>query len=90
MILTYKILSDKSSAFGEQWFEKMATRRPTRQSRGGLNNLIEGRASHNYRKEFFSLRVPRAWNRLPDHVKEAGSAAAFKARYRHNLEVRVA
>jgi transposase-like protein len=89
MILTYKILSDKSSAFGEQWFEKMATRRPTRQSRG-LNNLIEGRASHNYRREFFSLRVPRAWNRLPDHVKEAGSATAFKARYRHNLEVRVA
>jgi hypothetical protein len=43
------------------------------------------RAGDNYRREFFSLRVPGAWNRLPDNVKEAGSASAFKARYRHNL-----
>jgi hypothetical protein len=89
MVLTYKILSDKNVGYSEQWFEKMAARRPTRQS-SGLNNLVEGRAGHNYRREFFSLRVPRAWNRLPDIVKEAGSASAFKARYRHNLATRVA
>jgi hypothetical protein len=34
--------------------------------------------------------VPRAWNRLPDNVKEAGSASAFKARNRPNLASRVA
>jgi hypothetical protein len=83
MVLTYKILSEISADYSEQWFTKMATRRPTRQS-SGLNNLIEGCASHSYRCEFFSLRVPRAWNGLPDYVKEAGSASAFKARLRQN------
>jgi hypothetical protein len=81
MVLTYKILSDGMADYSEQWFTKMDTRRPTRQS-SGLNNLIEGRASHSYRREFFSLRVPRVWNGLPDYVKEAASAAAFKARLR--------
>jgi hypothetical protein len=81
MVLTYKILSDTRADYSEQWFTKMATRRPSRQS-SGLNNLIEGRASHSYRREFFSLRVPRVWNGLPDYVKEAASASAFKARLR--------
>jgi hypothetical protein len=83
MVLTYKILGENSADYSEQWFTKMATQRPTRQS-SGLNNLIEGRASHSYRRKFFSLRVPRAWNSLPDYVKEAGSASAFKARLRQN------
>jgi hypothetical protein len=47
-----------------------------------LNNLIEVRASHSYRREFFSLRVAKVWNGLPDYVKEAASASAFKARLR--------
>jgi hypothetical protein len=40
---------------------------------------------HSYRLEFFSLREPRAWNRLPDHGKEFGATSAVKARYRQNL-----
>jgi hypothetical protein len=89
MVITYKILSDKDANYSAQWFEKMDTRRPTRYN-SGLNNLIAGRAGHNFRREFFSQRVPLVWNVLPDTVKEASTAAAFKSRYRLFNEDRVA
>jgi hypothetical protein len=61
-------LTDTTYRYSEKWFEKMATRRQTRHS-NGLNNLVVGRAEHSYIREFFSLRVPEKWNKLPDSVK---------------------
>jgi hypothetical protein len=84
MVLTHKILNEGDSEYSEQWF-KMAAQRPTRQG-GGPHKMVEGRAGHNFRREFFSLRVPRAWNRLPTQVKEAGSTGAFKALYRRHID----
>jgi hypothetical protein len=46
------------------------------------NNLAIGRAGHNYRRGFFSHRVPEKWNGLPDHIKQASTPAAFKKRLR--------
>jgi hypothetical protein len=89
MVLTYKILSDCDTKFHEQWFELAADRRPTRQS-SGVSNLLARRSNHEYRREFFSNRVVEKWNRLPDTVKAAPSAGAFKNRYRHHLETSVA
>jgi hypothetical protein len=89
MIMTFKLLSDSENNYSAKWFEKMATRRPTRNA-GGRDNLIVGRADHNYRRQFFSLRVPAVWNGLPDQVKEAATVSAFKTRLRKNFEERVA
>jgi hypothetical protein len=89
MIMAYKLISDSDTTYSEQWFEKMATRRQTRHS-SGLNNLVVGRAEHSYRREFFSLRVPEKWNKLPDSVKEASTVSAFKSRLRKTNEARVA
>jgi hypothetical protein len=89
LIMAYKINSDSDKDFSAQWFTKMDVRRPTRQN-SGLNNLATGRAGHNYRREFFSLRVPEKWNSLPDAVKEASTAAAFKRRLRLATTERVA
>ena len=36
------------------------------------------------------MRVIEDWNRLPDSVKEAGSAAVFKRHYRRHCEGTVA
>jgi hypothetical protein len=84
MIMTYKLLSDSDDKdYSVKWLEKMATRRPTRNT-GGRDNLIVGRAEHNYRRQFFSLRVPAVWNGLPDSVKEAATVSAFKTRLRKN------
>jgi hypothetical protein len=77
LIMAYKIISDSDKDFSTQWFTKMDDRRPTCQN-SGLNNLATGRAGHNYRREFFSLRVPEKWNSLADTIKEASTAAAFK------------
>jgi hypothetical protein len=89
MVLTHKILSDSDTQFSEQWFEKAATRRPTRQS-SGRDNLIPKRGNHEFRRGFFSHRVVDNWNLLPDAVKEATSAGAFKNRYRQHLETSAA
>jgi hypothetical protein len=85
MLLTYKVLSDSDKQFSEQWFTRAATRRPTRMA-AGLDNLLPQRGHHEYRREFFSLRVVDCWNRLPDDVKAAKSAAGFKHRYRQHME----
>jgi hypothetical protein len=85
MVLTHKIISDSDTKFSEQWFEKAAGRRPTRQNRG-RDNLVPKRGNHEFRRGFFSLRVVENWNHLPDSVKEATSAGAFKNRYRQHIE----
>jgi Reverse transcriptase (RNA-dependent DNA polymerase)/Endonuclease-reverse transcriptase len=84
MCLTYKILSDSDKKFSEQWFEMAANRRPTRMA-AGTNNLVPKRGGHDYRRGFFSLRVVDNWNRLPDAVKAAKTAAAFKRQYRQHM-----
>jgi ribonucleases P/MRP protein subunit RPP40 len=84
MCLTHKILSDSDQQFCEQWFERAAGRRPTRMA-AGLDNLVPRRAQHEYRRNFFSLRVVDAWNRLPAAVKAAKTAAGFKNQYRQHV-----
>jgi hypothetical protein len=84
MCLTYKILGDSDAMFSEQWFERAANRRTTRMA-AGTNNLVPQRGNHEYRRGFFSLRVVDTWNRLPDAVKAAPTAAAFKRQYRQHL-----
>jgi hypothetical protein len=88
MVLTHKILRDSDKEFGEQWFQQAANGRHTRQAAGTLN-LVPKRGLHEFRREFFSLRVVGRWNQLPDAVKAASTAAAFKSRYRQHIENRV-
>jgi hypothetical protein len=86
MVQTYKILSDESENYGENWFVKMENGRHTRRSTGMMLRLP--RAAHNFRRGFFSCRVPEHWNNLPWEVKEAGHAGQFKSRYRTHLKNR--
>jgi ribonucleases P/MRP protein subunit RPP40 len=86
MVLTYKLLSDSDTNYSAQWFDMAATRRPTRHSTGTMN-LIPKRAQHDFRREFFSHRIVEKWNRLPDAVKAAKTAASFKTLYRRHTEM---
>jgi hypothetical protein len=88
MMQVFKILNDECSDYGEKWFIKMENGRKTRHMAG--NMLRPQRASHNFRRSFFSCRSPDLWNRLPRPVREAGNAGQFKRRYRNHLKEQAA
>ena len=49
-------------------------------TRSTTNNytIKESWANTDIRKNFFSLRVIKPWNNLPDHVKSASTVNSFK------------
>ena len=69
----------------ELGFERADYRRPTRNG-AGRDKLLAKRATHEYQKNFFSLRVINDWNELPDMVKEARNVSAFKRFYRRHRD----
>ena len=89
MVQTYKIVNNIDSENSEEWFSRADTRRPTRNT-SGRDNLIKKRGQHEYRTNFFSIRVTEDWNELPDNVKSAKSVQIFKRLYRRHREGTVA
>jgi hypothetical protein len=63
----------------ENLFERAAEREGlrTRQAVGG-NNLKLPRARTEIRKKFFSVRVVKEWNELPDNIKSMAEREKFK------------
>ena len=86
MVLTYKLINESDS---DLKLLRADTRRATRAT-AGRDNLLSERCGHEYRNRFFTVRVTKEWNNLPDPVKEAGSAAEFKRLYRRHREGTVA
>ena len=54
------------------------------------HNLVPKRGEHEYRRNFFSLRVVEAWNSLPVTVRDAPTVSSFKRLYRRHLETAAA
>ena len=79
MITTYKILNGFDRVDSSTWFKQINQTGRTR-----LNadpNLESSFSRTEIRRNFFSIRVPDIWNKLPAHVKSSTSINMFKSRY---------
>jgi len=87
MVQTFKLVNNVDTDNSDKWFERSDNRRLTRNG-GGTDNLVVKRSRHEFRKNFFTVRVIEGWNRLPNAVKEAWTVHGFKSLYRrHNRDV---
>ena len=90
VIQTFKVLKGFSNVESENWFQVVADdARPTR-----ANAIVEGnevvkkdsmlvidRARLEIRRNFFTIRAAKAWNELPENVKNCTSVNGFKTAY---------
>ena len=85
MIQTFKIMSGADKVKADTWFNLSSTveREGAAQTRciTGHLNIQERWASSELRRNFFSLRVIKPWNNLPNSLKEASTIDNFKNGY---------
>ena len=76
MIEVYKILTGKYDV------ETTVSFKPNSDTitRGNRYKLYQGQVKYDLRKYFFSNRIIRIWNSLPDVVVNAGTTNTFKNR----------
>jgi hypothetical protein len=85
MMLVYKIMNGKVMVDRSKWFDISGVNR-----NGGAvtrsatdSHLIKAPFAHlDLRKNFFTTRVSKDWNRLPATLRVAKSPIAFKNGYR--------
>ena len=88
LVQAYKTVNCDEKGDCELGFVRADNRRPTRNG-AGRDKLLVKRADHEYRRNYFSLRVIDDWNELPDTVKEARNVSAFKRLYRRHRDAMV-
>ena len=80
MIQTFKIIHGFSDVNPATWFRKINHNRMTRMANDPLNLEIQTSRT-SIRNNFFSLRVPRKWNSIPQEVKQSTTVNIFKRSY---------
>lgn len=81
MVMVYKIINNLVDLSPEEFFTF-----PTRETRGHPLKLSYPRFRLNCRKNFFSNRVVKVWNGLPESVVMAPSLSLFK-KYLSNIDL---
>ena len=82
MIQTWRILSGKDRVSATTWFDMEEDRRregaTTTRNASGHHAIRPRNFQHEERANFFSNRVVREYNALPDYVKKATNINSFK------------
>ena len=85
MIQTFRIMSGIDQVDPQTWFnpnsQVVRGGAASTRSTTGLHNIQEKWARTDVRRNFFSLRVIKPWNMVPDEVKEATTVNGFKNGY---------
>jgi hypothetical protein len=81
---TFKILRGQDNVDKSSWFEMAAsTGRVTRLAADPLNLKVPV-AKLEVRKNFYSQRIPEAWNQIPAEIKQAKNARCFRNQYQNH------
>ena len=98
LIEAFKVLTGIYKIDRDAWFRRsnFATTRETRSSvtiedgttKRNTEVLYKPPASHDTRNNFFTVRVVRRWNELPEEVRSQKSINGFKTALDRGLEVR--
>ena len=82
MITAWKMLNGHDDTNWKQFFEFVEAQ-PLQATRHNTNllNLKQKSFNMEIRKNSFAVRVPKVWNLLPVHVREAENLNSFKNRY---------
>jgi hypothetical protein len=82
MVQVFKILTEKDQVKKETWFVMANVgERVTRATEDPLNIRIPAPRLE-VRRNFFSQRVPRRWNKIPAALKKVNTVGAFKNGYK--------
>ena len=82
MIQVYKILNQKDDVNKDTWFKMAADGGRSTRAAEALQNIRIPVNQHEFRRNFFSQRVPGPWNRVPDKIKRLETVNAFKNAYK--------
>jgi hypothetical protein len=88
LVETYKILSGNSDVDPEIWFKLASTAAaagPVTIQAANPLNIKQQPARLELRRNFFSVRVCEAWNKLPSEVKRSKNVGQFKSAIRKIL-----
>ena len=78
MIETYKILSGNYNLFGEEFLNTWEGSINREGNRGNSKKLYTKRSRLDLRKHYFTNRITKPWNSLPNEVVQAETTNAFK------------
>ena len=81
MIQTFKIIHGFCDVNPATWFRKINHNRVTRMANDPLNLEIQNSRT-SFRNNFFSLRVPRKWNSIPQEVKKVNYSEYLQNKFR--------
>ena len=98
LIETFKVLKGFDNVIRDEWFDLRSGEetRPTRANtriEDGIQKkktdvIYKPKTKSEVRLNFFTVRIVRTWNELPDEVKEAKSVTAFKILYDRHVKER--
>jgi len=77
LVTTFQYLKGAHRKYGDKHFSRACCDN----MRGNGFKLKEGRFRLDVRKEFFTMRVVKHWNRVPREVVDAPSPETFKVRF---------
>jgi len=84
LLLIQKVMHGTCRVNGEKWKNARNNGGPLTRAAADPTRLDQPRARLEIRSNYYTVRIPREWNELPQDLRETQSAARFKANLRRH------